>query len=128
MLAAADVSLIMQKASVVGFNMPSKTMVLMASGRPIVASVPGSGSAAQAVRESGGGFVVQPEKPKALARAIQTLYDDPEQLEKLGKRGRAYAIANYSFEQSLEGYESLLTSLVDEEEVSPPKSINSAAS
>ncbi|NEP62683.1 MAG: glycosyltransferase family 4 protein [Symploca sp. SIO2G7] len=114
MLAAADVSLIMQKASVVGFNMPSKTMVLMASGRPIVASVPGGGAAAQAVRDSGGGLVVEPEKPKALARAIQQLYNSPNQLEKLGKRGRAYAIANYSFEESLDSYEALLASQVTE--------------
>ena len=118
MLAAADISLIMQKASVVGFNMPSKTMVLMASGRPIVASVPDGGSAAQAVRDSGGGLVVEPEKPKALADAIEELYGDTARLEQLGKRGRAYAIANYSFEQSLESYEALLASQV-EAEVSP---------
>ncbi|MEM6252319.1 MAG: glycosyltransferase family 4 protein [Cyanobacteria bacterium P01_D01_bin.156] len=113
MLAAADVSLIMQKASVVGFNMPSKTMVLMASGRPIVASVPESGSAAQAVRDSNGGLVVKPEKPKALANAIHQLYENPEQGDELGRLGRAYALANYSFEQALDGYESLLTSVVD---------------
>lgn len=112
MLAAADVSLIMQKASVVGFNMPSKTMVLLASGRPIIASVPDGGAAAQAVRDSGGGLVIEPEKPKALARAIQTLYNDPDRMQQLGKRGRSFAISNYSFEQSLEGYESLLASLV----------------
>ena len=119
MLAAADVSLIMQKASVVGFNMPSKTMVLLASGRPIVASIPDGGAAAQAVRDSGGGLVVEPEKPKALARAIQELYNDPKRSEQLGKKGRSYAIANYSFEQSLEGYESLLASLVDKASTTP---------
>ncbi|MBT9313631.1 glycosyltransferase family 4 protein [Leptothoe kymatousa] len=120
MLAAADVSLIMQKASVVGFNMPSKTMVLMASGRPIVASVPETGSAAEAVRESNGGIVVEPEKPRALANAIQQLYEHPERCAELGKRGRAYAVANYSFEQALEGYESLLASLVDDVDVAIP--------
>ena len=120
MLAAADVSLIMQKASVVGFNMPSKTMVLLASGRPIVASVPDGGAAAQAVRDSGGGLVIEPEKPNALARAIQELYNDPERREQLGKRGRGFAIANYSFEQSLEGYESLLASLVDKDITTTP--------
>ena len=63
MLAAADVSLIMQKHNVVGFNMPSKTQKIMASGRPIVASVPAHGSAAEAVRQSGSGIVVEPESP-----------------------------------------------------------------
>ncbi len=120
MLAAADVSLIMQKASVVGFNMPSKTMVLLASGRPIIASVPDGGAAAQAVRDSGGGLVIEPEKPKALARAIQTLYSDPDQMKQLGKRGRSFAISNYSFEQSLEGYESLLASLVNKASTATP--------
>lgn len=120
MLAAADVSLIMQKESVVGFNMPSKTMVLMASGRPIVASVPGHGAAAQAVRDSIGGLVVEPEKPNTLARAILKLYNDPICLEQFGKNGRGYAIANYSFEQSLEGYESLLVSLVNQAKLSTP--------
>ncbi|MCG8366383.1 MAG: glycosyltransferase family 4 protein, partial [Pseudanabaenales cyanobacterium] len=46
MLAAADVSLIMQKLRVVGFNMPSKTQILLASGRPIIASVPDAGTTA----------------------------------------------------------------------------------
>ena len=126
MLAAADVSLIMQKASVVGFNKPSKTKVLLASGRPIVASVPEGGAAAQAVQDSGGGLVVEPEKPKALANAIQELYDNPSRLDQLGKKGRAFAIANYSFEQSLEGYESLLSSLVDTLSVSSnlPKNVS----
>ncbi|ESA34977.1 group 1 glycosyl transferase [Leptolyngbya sp. Heron Island J] len=119
MLAAADISLIMQKASVVGFNMPSKTMVLLASGRPIVASVPEGGAAAQAVQDSGGGLVIEPEKPKALARAIQELYNDPERRQQLGKRGRSFAIANYSFEQSLEAYESLLASLVNKATATP---------
>ena len=57
--------------------------------------------------------MVEPEKPRALANAIQELYDSPSRLDQLGKKGRAFAIANYSFEQSLEGYESLLSSLVD---------------
>lgn len=113
MLAAADISLIMQKANVVGFNMPSKTMVLMASGRPIIASVPHVGSAAQAVQKSGCGLVVEPENPRALAKAIQLFFDDPKRMEQLGKKGRAFAIANYSFEQSLDSYEQLFAGLAN---------------
>jgi len=114
MLAAADVSLIMQKRNVVGFNMPSKTQVIMASGRPIVASVPVDGAAAEAVIDSGSGLVVAPESPTDLTKAIQSLYEDPEWAEQLGKKGRQYAIANYSFHQALNAYESLLRSLIKE--------------
>jgi len=110
MLAAADVSLIMQKRNVVGFNMPSKTQVIMASGRPVIASVPVQGAAADAVRDSNGGLVVPPESPTDLTEAILALHDDPESTEMYGKRGRQYAIDNYSFTQALTAYEALLKS------------------
>ncbi len=114
MLAAADVSLIMQKKNVVGFNMPSKTQKIMASGRAIIASVPRQGSAAEAVQLSGGGLVVTPESPTELTKAIQTLYDNPQQREALGQCGRQFAMSYYSGEQSINAYESLLKSLINE--------------
>lgn len=114
MLAAADVGLIMQKRNVVGFNMPSKTQVLLASGRPILAAVPHHGTAAQAIRASGGGLVVEPENAKDLAIAIQKLYDNPDLAEKLGQQGRHHAMNEYSFEQALNRYEGLFKQLVEE--------------
>ncbi len=113
MLAAADISLIMQKHNVVGFNMPSKTQKIMASGRAIVASVPRHGSAAEAVFESGSGLVVEPESPTELTKAIQALYDDPKKVEELGNRGRQFALDNYSFHQALNAYELLLRRVVE---------------
>jgi colanic acid biosynthesis glycosyl transferase WcaI len=107
MLAAADVGLIVQKRNVVGFNMPSKTQVLLASGRPIIASVPLTGTAARAVEQSGGGIVVPPEAPAALADAVLNLYRDPAYGEMLGRQGRQYAVQNYSFENAISSYEAL---------------------
>jgi colanic acid biosynthesis glycosyl transferase WcaI len=107
MLAAADVGLIVQKHNVVSFNMPSKTQVLLASGRPVIASVPDTGSAAKAIEKSRGGVVVPPENPEALANQILELYRNPDQAEMLGKQGRQYAIERYSFEQALNQYEAL---------------------
>ncbi|MBD2742280.1 glycosyltransferase family 4 protein [Coleofasciculus sp. FACHB-1120] len=107
LLAAADVGLVMQKENVISFNMPSKIQVLLASGRAILASVPASGTAAKAVQHSGGGVVVPPEDPEALAAAILDLYQNPDKAETLGQQGRKYAIENYSFEHALEQYEKL---------------------
>ncbi len=107
MLAAADVGLIVQKKNVIAFNMPSKTQVLLASGRPIVASVPPNGTAARAIKQSGGGLVVEPENPDALAFAVKDLYADREKAEKFGQQGRRYAVEQYSFEQALDRYEAL---------------------
>ncbi|MBE9135934.1 glycosyltransferase family 4 protein [Nodosilinea sp. LEGE 07088] len=112
MLAAADVGLILQKRSMVGFNMPSKTQVLLASGRPILASVPGDGSAAQAVRASGGGLVVEPENPQALAQNILDLYQHPAKAQYLGQRGRQYAVEHYSASRAINRYEALFYELV----------------
>ncbi|MEG3438048.1 glycosyltransferase family 4 protein [Pannus brasiliensis CCIBt3594] len=112
MLAAADVAMVMQKHNVISFNMPSKIQVLLASGRPIIASVPATGTAARAIERSGGGLVVPPEDPDALARAILELYNDPERLRILGENGRQYAVENYSFESALDRYEKLFAELV----------------
>ncbi|WAL58543.1 glycosyltransferase family 4 protein [Thermocoleostomius sinensis] len=107
MLAAADISLVMQKRNVVAFNMPSKIQVLLASGRPIVASVPSTGTAARAIRQSRGGVVVEPEDPQLLAEAILDLYNNPVKVEMMAHQGRQYAVSQYSFEQALSRYEDL---------------------
>ncbi|MFB2921774.1 MULTISPECIES: glycosyltransferase family 4 protein [Aerosakkonema] len=110
MLAAADVSLVTQKPNVIAFNLPSKIPVILASGRPLVASVPATGTAAKAVRQSGGGLVVTPEDPRALAFAIEELYNNPEKAEMLGRQARQHAVEHYSFEQALNSYEELFAS------------------
>lgn len=117
MLAAADVSLVTQKHNVIAFNLPSKIPVILASGRPIVASVPASGTAAKAVQQSGGGLVVTPEDPEALAVAIESLYNNPEKCELLGRQGRQHAMECYSFDQALNRYETLFTSLKESSRV-----------
>ncbi len=107
MLAAADVGLVVQKSNVISFNMPSKIQVLLASGRPIIASVPITGTAARAVENSGGGIVVPAEDQDALAQSILYLYSNPEAAEALGKQGRYHAEQHYAFELALKRYEEL---------------------
>jgi colanic acid biosynthesis glycosyl transferase WcaI len=111
MLAAADVAMVMQKHNVISFNMPSKIQVLLASGRAIIGSVPATGTAARAIEQSGGGIVVPPEDPDALAKAILDLYSNPEKVKTLGQRGRQYAEQHYAFEFALDNYEQLFFSL-----------------
>jgi len=112
MLATSDVGLIVQKRNVISFNMPSKIPLLLASGRPIVASVPDTGTAAKAIQLSGGGVIVEPESPDALADAVQNLYANPALGAKLGNKGRQFAVENYSLEQALDQYEGLFSDVV----------------
>ena len=114
MLAAADVGLVVQKKNVISFNMPSKIQVLLASGRALIASVPDNGTAAKAIKQSGGGVVVPPEDPQALATAILDLYKHPEKTKTLGYNSRKYAMEQYAFEQALNQYESLFYSVTTE--------------
>lgn len=111
MLAAADVGLVVQKKNVISFNMPSKIQVLLASGRALVASVPDNGTAARAIKQSGGGVVVTPEDSQALAAAVLDLYQNPEKVKTLGYNSRQFAIEQYSFDQALNNYESLCYSV-----------------
>ncbi|QLE45270.1 colanic acid biosynthesis glycosyltransferase WcaI (plasmid) [Nostoc sp. C052] len=112
MLAASDVGLIVQKCNVISFNMPSKIPLLLASGRPIVGSVPANGTAAKAIELSGGGIIVEPESPNAMAAVVQDLYNNPILRAKLGNQGRQFAVENYSLEQALDRYEGLFSDIV----------------
>lgn len=112
MLAAADVGLVVQKKNVISFNMPSKIQLLLASGSALVGSVPSHGTAAQAIKQSGGGVVVPPEDPQALAKAILDLYSHPEKVKTFGYKSRQFAVEEYAFEQALNQYESLFYSLM----------------
>lgn len=131
MLAAADVSIVVQKSNVIAFNMPSKIPLALASGRPIVASVPATGTAAKVIRDSGGGIIVEPESPEALAAAVLEIYNNSALATKLGNQGRKFAEENFSFEQAIEQYEELFFELLGKKRVklapmgqlSPQKSV-----
>ncbi|QLE55429.1 glycosyltransferase family 4 protein [Nostoc sp. TCL26-01] len=112
MLATADVGLIVQKSNVIAFNMPSKIPLVLASGRPVVASVPAIGTAAKVIGASGGGLIVEPESPEALAAAVLEIYNNPALATKLGDKGRQFAEENFSFEQAIDQYENLFFELL----------------
>ncbi|NES04944.1 MAG: glycosyltransferase family 4 protein [Okeania sp. SIO2F4] len=116
MLSSADVGLVIQKKTVTAFNLPSKIPVILASGRPIIASVPDTGTAMRVVKESGGGIVVTPEDSQALAQAIVELYENPEKLEQLGQQGRKYAEENFGSKNALNSYEALFDEILESRE------------
>ncbi|MEU3194915.1 glycosyltransferase family 4 protein, partial [Streptomyces sp. NPDC006992] len=76
-LAAADVLAVTQRASVLDMSVPSKLTSYFAAGRPVLASVAGSGGTAGEIRRSGAGVLVPPEDPAALADGLRDLAADP---------------------------------------------------
>lgn len=107
-LAAADVCLVTLRPEVVTPTVPSKIGTIMAAGRPILASLPRVGDAWQVIQESGGGVLVPPADPEALAEAVRDLRRDRDRVKALGEAGRAYALNHLSREACVTKLETLL--------------------
>lgn len=87
---AGDVHLVMLKRGLSAYSMPSKFYGILASGKPIIASVDKDSELAIMVEKVKCGLVLEPEDPKALANAIISLYNDRQKIETFGKNGRIY--------------------------------------
>jgi colanic acid biosynthesis glycosyl transferase WcaI len=107
-LATADVSLVTLRRGIGTASLPSKTFSILASGRPLLASVDEDSETWKLVARSGAGVCVPPEDPPALARAIVDLKKDPAWRARLGKNGRAYALRHHSPQAAAGEFERLL--------------------
>jgi len=106
-LASGDVGLAVLKRGIGIQSLPSKIFSILASGRPVLASVDERSATADLVRRSEAGICVPPENPESLARAVLDLRSTPERLRKLGENGRGYAIRNHSPESAAARFEEL---------------------
>jgi lipopolysaccharide/colanic/teichoic acid biosynthesis glycosyltransferase/glycosyltransferase involved in cell wall biosynthesis len=77
-----------------GETIPVKLFDYLACGRPVVAAV--RGDAADVVRASGGGVVVEPGDGASLAEALSALADDPARRASLGAAGPPFVARQYS--------------------------------
>ena len=78
----------------------SKVFPSLSCGVPVIYS--GIGEAAELIRVYNCGLVVQPESPKFLAQAIQTLAADRSMRTSLGRAGRALVETEYSWSTIVE--------------------------
>ena len=108
-LATADVSLVPLQHGIGSQSLPSKSFSILASGRPIIASVDEDSDLARLVQRSEAGLCVPPEDPQRLAEAVMRLHGDAELRVRLGENGRIYAERYHSPESAAEHFEQLLT-------------------
>jgi glycosyltransferase involved in cell wall biosynthesis len=73
----------------------SKIFPSLSCGVPVIYS--GFGEAADLIRATKCGMVVEPENPRLLAEAIQTLASRPEMRSDLGRSGRTLVEREYSW-------------------------------
>ena len=76
-----------------GFGLPATEA--MACGTPVVASA--AGALPEVMETGGGGILVPPADPDALAKAIATLLEQPEARARLGAQARPRIVDAYSW-------------------------------
>jgi glycosyltransferase involved in cell wall biosynthesis len=88
-LAASDACLaILQDIPEFRTTYPNKVFDYMAAGRPTVLAI--DGVIRDVIDEAGGGLFVAPGDAGALAAAVRTLADDPDEGRRMGRRARAH--------------------------------------
>ena len=112
-LAAADISLVILKQGIGSVSLPSKLFSILASGRPVIASVDKNSDTWNLVGSSQAGLCVRPENPAALANAILALKDDPLQREQMGRNGRLWAEKYHSPQSAAGQFEQLFFSVMN---------------
>lgn len=106
--AAADVLLVhVRRSQLAHYVIPTKTLAYLASGKLVVMAM--EGAAADLVRESGGGVVLSPDDPEALAAELQRLERMPAtELKAVGAAGKAFLERRLTKRRVLPGYDELL--------------------
>jgi glycosyltransferase involved in cell wall biosynthesis len=105
--AAADVGLLVSHTE--GFS--NSLIEGMAAGLPMVATRVGGN--VEAVRDGETGFLVEPAAPTELAAALMSLSRLPDLRARFGAAARQTALAHFSLDACVDGYERLWRSLAE---------------
>jgi colanic acid biosynthesis glycosyl transferase WcaI len=109
-LASGDILLTLLEADAGVFSVPSKVLSYLCAGRALLASVPSDNLAAEVVRRSGGGVLVEPGREADLVAGAARLLADGELREELGCRARRYAEGNFDVAGIADKFESIFDS------------------
>ena len=111
-LSTAHVHVVGLAPELSGYVVPSRLYGVLAVGRPVIAAADADGETAQLVNDVGCGVVVPPGRPELLAAAIRRAHDGEYDLEEMGRRARAYAVAEADRSIAVDRYRELLAELV----------------
>lgn len=97
LMAASDLVVLPSRSEA----LPTVLMEAAAAGRPVVATR--VGGVAEVVEDGRTGFLVPPDDPRALARAVDEMLDDPARARAFGERARSRARERFSLDRQAEG-------------------------
>lgn len=107
-LASADIGVIVLGKGLAHSSVPSKLYSILASGRPVVASVDPGTEVARVLEEARCGVAVAPGDPDGFTAAVGSLLDDAAGREAMGRRGRAFVEAWMTPSSVAGAYEALV--------------------
>ncbi len=107
-MACAAVSLVVLRRGIGSDSLPSKTFSILASGRPVVASVDEASETWNLVSEAEAGLCVLPDDPCKLSEAILNLKQDKDLCDRLGNNGRLWVEQHHSPQFAAQQFEKLL--------------------
>lgn len=110
-LASAGVATVTLKRGLGSDSVPSKLYSILASPRPVIASVDRDSDTSRLVNRARCGLWVPPQSPRRLSEAILALYEDKEMRTRLGRNGREYVVANHSRQIAAIQFDRLIRSL-----------------
>jgi colanic acid biosynthesis glycosyl transferase WcaI len=111
-LASSDISLVILKHGVGINSLPNKTLSILASSRPLLASVDQGCETYKLVQQAKAGLCVPPEDPAQLAEAILTLKQNEQLREQMGKNGREWTVLHHSPQMAAQKFEAIFYSIL----------------
>jgi colanic acid biosynthesis glycosyl transferase WcaI len=111
-LATADVSLVTLRKGMGVNSLPSKTLSILASGRPMIVSIDPDSDTWSLVQRAQSGICIPPENPTMLAEAILALKRDHALCAELAYRGRQYALRYHSPGAAADAFENILNEAI----------------
>jgi glycosyltransferase involved in cell wall biosynthesis len=110
-LGAADAHWISLRPELEGLIVPSKFYGILAAGRPVVAVASPDGEIGRIVADTGCGFAIEPGDADGLARAIETVADDPILRRTMAERARQASECRFPRASALERWTELIQSV-----------------
>ena len=107
-LAAGDVLLAILEADAGVFSVPSKVLSYLTAQRPVLLAVPSDNLAAQIVRNSQAGYVVNPADVNDLVTKADQLCYNPNIREELARNARRYAEENFDIDRIADRFEAII--------------------
>jgi len=113
-LCLSHISLISLEEGAEGLSVPSKLYGIMASGRPVIAVMPGNTEVALTVNEYQCGLISPPKDVDALVSKIKWAHENVEEREAMGKRAYKAFLDNFTVKRCANEYYKLIQQMYGE--------------